>query len=399
LQKKTIVNVERHIILDNRFEDICRRSGLLYNFVTYHYRQAIFKKQEFFGEFEMSGLCAEFNQEDFRSLPSNTGQQVIRQVFKNFKSWQAANKEYAKNPSKFSGKPKLPGFKTGKKQNLVVFTKEQCRLKNGCIHFPKMANIEPIRTKVQIIQQVRIVPMATCYAVEVVYEKEEVDLGLNKENFLSIDLGLNNYCATINNVGLAPFIINGKVIKSFNHWFNKRKAKLMSFVGDKGKSRRLDQLNNYRNFWIEDKNHKISRHIINYCIANNIGTIVVGKNDGWKNNINLGSKTNQKFTQVPHTKLIQKLEYKAKLVGIELICTEESYTSKVDHLAYEKMCKQENYLGKRKRRGLFQSSVGKLLNADINGAIGIARKVFGDSSVTRIVNSGLAFNPYRINSI
>ena len=394
-----MVNVDRHIILDNRFEDICRRSGLLYNFVTYHYRQAIFKEQEYFSEFEMINLCVEFNQEDYRALPAKVSQQVIMQVFKNFKDFRDANKEYAKNHYKFTGKPKLPGFKSGKKQNLVVFEKQSIRLKDGYIHFPKSTKIEPIKTRVESFKQVRIVPMATCYAVEVVYEREEADLGLDKDNFLSIDLGLNNYCATINNVGLAPFIINGKVIKSFNHWFNKKKAKLMSFVGTKGKSRRLDQLNNYRNFWTEDKNHKISRHIINYCISNNIGTIVVGKNDGWKQNINLGSKTNQKFTEVPHAKLIQKLEYKAKLVGIELICTEESYTSKVDHLAYEKMCKQENYLGRRKKRGLFQSSVGKLLNADINGAIGIARKVFGDSAITQIVNSGLAFNPCSINII
>lgn len=390
-------NAERHIILDNRFEEICRRSGLLYNFVTYHYRQAIFKNQEYFSEFEMSRLCTEFDQEDYRALPAQTSQQVIKQVFKNFKAWQASKKEYAKNPSKFLGEPRLPKFKTGKKQNLVVFTNQQCRIKDGYIHFPKSTSLEPIKTKVDSFQQVRIVPMATCYAVEVVYEREEVDLELDKENFLSIDLGLNNYCATVNNVGLAPFIINGKVIKSFNHWFNKRKAKLMSFVGPKGKSRKLDKLNNYRNNWIGDKNHKISRHIVDYCVANNIGKIVVGKNDGWKQNLNLGSKTNQKFTQVPHAKLIEKLQYKAKLVGIELICTEESYTSKVDHLAYEKMCKQENYLGKRKRRGLFQSSVGKLLNADINGAIGIARKVFGDSSVTEIVNSGLVFSPCSIN--
>ena len=297
-------NVERHIILDNRFEDICHRSGLLYNFVTYHYRQAIFKKQEYFSEFEMINLCVEFNQENYRALPPQTSQQVIKQVFKNFKSWQVANKEYAKNTSKFLGKPKLPKFKEGKKQNLVIFTNQTARLKSGFIHFPKAINLQPIKTKAKSFNQVRIVPMATCYAVEVVYEKEEVDLGLDKENFLAIDLGLNNYCATINNVGLAPFIINGKVIKSFNHWFNKKKAKLMSFVGDTGKSRRLDQLNNYRNFWIEDKNHKISRHIIDYCIVNNIGKIVIGKNDGWKKNINLGSKTNQKFTQVPHAKLI-----------------------------------------------------------------------------------------------
>lgn len=392
-----MVNVEKHVILDNRFEDICRKSGLLYNYVTYHYRQAIFKKQEYFGEYEMSGLCAEFNQEDFRALPATTNQQVIRQVFQSFKTWKALIKAYQTNPVKFTGRPRLPKFKTGKKQNMVIFVKAQCRVKNGYIHFPEKVKIEPIKTKVQSVQQVRIIPMATCHVVEVLYARKEIDLGLDKDNFLSIDLGLNNYCATINNVGLAPFIINGKIIKSFNHWYNKNKAKLQSYVGNKGKSKRLSVLNNYRNNWIEDKNHKISRHIIDYCITNNIGTIIIGKNDGWKQNINLGSKTNQKFTEIPHAKLIQKLGYKAQLAGIKLICVEESYTSKVDHLGYEEMCNQENYLGKRKRRGLFQSSVGKLLNADINGAIGIARKVIGNSLLNGIINSGLAFNPSRIN--
>ena len=390
--------VERHIILDNRFEGICHQSGLLYNFVTYHYRQAIFGKQEYFSEFEMSTLCAQFNQEDYRALPAQTAQQVIKLVFKNFKSWIAAKKAYVENPSKFLGAPKLPKFKTGKKQNLVVFTNQTAKLKNGYIHFPKSVNLEPVKTKVDSFQQVRIVPMATCYAIEIVYEKEEKDLGLDKENVLSIDLGLNNYCATVNNVGLAPFIVNGKVIKSFNHWYNKKKAKLMSYVGDKGTSKRLNQLNNYRNFWIEDKNHKVSRHIIDYCVTNNIGKIIVGKNDNWKQSINLGSKTNQKFVQIPHAKLIQKIEYKASLVGIQFECTEESYTSKIDHLAGEKMGKHETYLGKRKRRGLFQSSVGKLLNADTNGAIGIAlKKVSCNSFLEKIVSSGLVFNPYSIN--
>ena len=389
--------VERHIISDNRFEGICQRSGLLYNFVTYHYRQAIFGKQEYFSEFEMSNLCAQFDQEDYRNLPAQTAQQVIKLVFKNFKSWILAKKEYANNPSKFLGAPKMPKFKTGKKQNIVVFTNQTAKLKNGFIHFPKNVNLEPIKTKVDSFQQVRIVPMATCYVVEIVHEKEEKDLGLDKDNFLSIDLGLNNYCATVNNVGLAPFIINGKVIKSFNHWYNKKKAKLMSYIGDKGTSKRIKKLNNYSNFWVEDKNHKISRHIIDYCIANNIGKIVVGKNDKWKQNLNLGSKTNQKFTQVPHAKLIQKIGYKAQLVGIEFTCTEESYTSKIDHLAGEKMCKQKSYIGKRKKRGLFQSSVGRLLNADTNGAIGISRKVIGDFAIQQIVNSGLVFRPYSVN--
>jgi len=370
---------------------------LLYNYVTYHYRQAIFGKQEYFSEYEMSTLCAKYDQEDYRALPPQTAQQVIKLVFKNFKSWMAAKKEYVKNPSKFLGAPKLPKYKTGKKQNVVIFTNQNAKLKNGFIHFPKSVGLVPVKTKVKSFQQVRIIPMATCYIIEIVYKKEVKDLELNKDNFLSIDLGLNNYCATVNNVGLAPFIVNGKVIKSFNHWYNKKKAKLMSYVGDKGTSKRLSNLNNYRNNWIEDKNHKISRHIIDYCITNNIGKIIVGKNDGWKQNLNLGNKTNQSFTQVPHAKLIQKIDYKAQLVGIVFITTEESYTSKIDHLAGEKMCKQENYLGKRKNRGLFQSSVGKLLNADTNGAIGISKKVIGNSAIQQIVNSGLVFRPYIIN--
>ena len=95
--------------------------------------------------------------------------------------------------------------------------------------------------------------------------------------------------------------------------------------------------------------------------------------------------------------LVEKISYKCKLVGIDFQVHEESYTSKVDHLAFEKLGKHDVYLGKRKKRGLFQSSIGKLINADINGAIGIGRKVFGDSYVSKIIDSGLAFNPVRVN--
>ena len=171
----------------------------------------------------------------------------------------------------------------------------------------------------------------------------------------------------------------------------------MSFVGNKGTSRRLRWLNNRRNFWVEDKIHKASRWIIDYCISNNIGSIVVGLNKGWKQNIELGKKNNQKFVEIPFSKLIDKITYKGKLVGIDVQTTEESYTSKVDHLAFEALEKQDSYLGKRKKRGLFQSSANKLINADVNGAIGIGRKVFGDSFVREIIGSGLAFSPVRIN--
>jgi putative transposase len=388
--------VERHVILDDRFYDICHKSGLLYNFVTYHYRQSIFGKQEYFSEYEMSNLCAEYNQQDYRALPAQTSQQIIKQVFKNFKSWIVAKKDYEKNPSKYLGKPRLPKYKSGNKQNIVVFTNQNAKLKNGFIHFPKSCNLKPFKTNVLSFQQVRIIPNATCYIVEIVYEKQEENLGLNEYNFISLDLGLNNYVSAISNVE-DSFIINGKIIKSFNHWFNKRKAKLMSFVGDKGTSNRLSKLNNKRNFWIEDKTHKISRYLINYCIKNNIGTIIIGKNKQWKNSINIGKKNNQKFVEVPHAKLIEKITYKALLVGIKVIETEESYTSKCDALALEAIKKQESYLGKRVKRGLFKSSIGKTINADINGACNIARKVIGDSFIKEIVNSGLVFRPKVIN--
>lgn len=390
--------VERHIIKDNRFEDVCLKSGLLYNYVLFNVRQGIFSG-DYINEYEFSTKLCKENQVDFRNLPSVVSQQVVAQVFSVTKSWMKSKKEYEKNPSKFLSRPKLPKYKRGKKQNMVVFTTSACRLKSdGYIHFVKNI-ISPIKTNIgdNKLCQVRIIPQATCYVVEVIYEKKEQDLNLNKDNVLSIDLGLNNLCTCISNVGISPFIVNGKVIKSFNQWYNKKKARLMSLIGDKGTSRRINKMTCYRNCWISDKIHKISRYIIDICRSNNIGTIVIGQNRGWKQEINLGKRINQKFVEIPFSDLINKISYKAKLIGINLITHEESYTSKIDHMAFEPLKKQDAYLGKRKRRGLFQSSIGKLINADINGAIGIGRKVFGDSYVSRIIDSGLAFNPIRIN--
>lgn len=285
--------VERHIVKDNRFEDICLKSGLLYNYVLFNIRQGIFEGN-YLKEYEFSTKLCKENQFDFRNLPAALSQQVIAQVFSSIRSWIRLKKEYEKNPSKFNSKPKLPKYKRGKKQNMVVFTTSACRLKSdGYIHFIKNI-IPPIKTKIgdNKLCQVRVIPQATCYVVEVIYEKKEQDLNLDKDNVLSIDLGLNNLCTCISNVGVKPFIVNGKIIKSFNQWYNKKRARLMSYIGDKGTSKRLRRLNNYRNFWIEDKIHKVSIFIVNICIENNIGNLVVGLNKGWKNGINLGKRIN-----------------------------------------------------------------------------------------------------------
>lgn len=391
--------VDRHIIKDNRFEDICLKYGLLYNYVLYLVRQGIFNK-EYLKEYDLSTKLGRENQFDFRQLPASVSQQVVGQVFKSVNSWIKLKSDFDRNPDKYNNhRPHLPKYKKGKKQNMVVFTTFSCRVKDdGYIHFVKNV-IEPIKTNVKKdeLKQVRIVPQATCYVVEVIYERKETDLNLDKDNFLSIDLGLNNLCSCISNVGIKPFIINGKVIKSLNRWYNKKKARLMSYVGDNGTSRRIRRISLYRNCWIDDKMHKISKYIVNFCVSNNIGRIIIGLNKEWKQEINIGRRNNQHFVSIPHSKLIDKIMYKAKLLGIEVVTHEESYTSKIDHLAFEEMKYQDNYLGKRKRRGLFQSSIGKLINADINGAIGIARKVVGDSCINTIVSSGFAFNPIRLN--
>ena len=388
--------VERHIVIDNKeIEEICHKAKNLYNQALYYLRQATFGKIEHFKEYELSGLFAEFKQDDYKALPAQSSQQIIKLLFKNYKSWFKARKEWVKNPSKFTGRPKLPKYK--KENSIVIFTNQQVKLKDGFIRFPKNT-ISPIETKVDNICQVRIIPQASCFVVEVVYEKNiEINENLKEENFLSIDLGLNNFATCISNVGKQPFIINGRILKSINQMFNKTKAQLMSYIGSRGTSNRINKLTHYRNCFIEDKLHKISRYIVDYFVDNNIGTIIIGHNKGWKDSINIGKSNNQKFCILPHSKLIDKITYKSTLVGIKVIEKEESYSSKIDNLVCEPLKHQEVYLGKRKKRGLFQSSIGKLLNADVNGAIGIARKVIGDSVVKLIIDSGNAFLPIKIN--
>ena len=183
---------------------------------------------------------------------------------------------------------------------------------------------------------------------------------------------------------------------------NKTVEKYKSELDIKNKqktSKRLKQIYSKRNARIEDYLHKVSRSIVNNAIKYNIGTVVVGYNKGWKDSINIGKRNNQTFVQIPFSSLLHKLEYKCKQCGIEFIKNEESYTSKCDALAMEKICKHDVYSGKRIKRGLFQSSCGKVINADVNGSLNILRKVVGDSNdvIQRIINSGRLFRPLKHN--
>ncbi len=392
--------VERHIFVGNEaMEDICQKAGLLYNYTNFYVKQSVLKYVERFSEYEFTTLCAEFKQFDYKNLPAQTAQQVVKQVFRNWKSFFEAMRAWGKDKTKFNGKPKYPGYKKGKKLNLVTFTNQQFKLKDGYIHFPKNTDIAPIKTLHDNIAQVRLTPQTNCIIVEVVYERQEVQQIVQEDLFLSIDMGINNLVTAISNTGEKPFIINGKPLKSVNQYYNKEKVELQRNVKGKGTSKKLDRLTFWRNKKVEDYMHKTSSFIIKFCIEHKVATIVIGKNKGWKNRANLSSKTNQQFTSIPHAKLIDKITYKAKLNGIKVLEQEEAHTSKCDHLAGESIGHHAKYSGRRTERGLFISATGKAINSDVNGAIGIALKsnVASESFVKMIVGSGLAFNPYKVN--
>lgn len=406
-----VQRTERHIFTTKDFDDICLKSKNLYNYCNYILRQCVFGKFDnipefidlvengFIPEYSLSKKLAKINHPDFRALPAQTAQQTIKLLYKNWKAFFKATSAWRKRCRDFRHRPKPPRYKKDDEKFVVVFTNQQVRVKNGLLHFPAKANISPIVTKVEPdkISQVRIIPKPSCYVVEVVYTKEIIHAPLDYSRYLGIDMGIDNFVTAVDSFSGEAFIINGRTVKSINQYFNKNKAKLMSFVGNRGTSKRIKRLAHKRNCKVMDYLHKASRFVISYCIEHTIGNIVVGYNKCWKEGVNLGKVNNQKFVSIPHTKFIQMLKYKAEEVGINVITVDECYTSKCDALALEQIRKHTAYCGRRIKRGLFQSAAGKLVNADVNGAMNILRKVIGDSFVKRIVDRGVVPTPARVN--
>ena len=414
--------VERHIFTnDKQLKQLCWLSKNLYNYANYVVRQVFTgnlenipqfadlvkiveskngKIYQTISEYDLTTRLAKLKQIDYISLPAQVNQQVVKVLYKNWLSFYKASNAYYVNPDKFTGRPKLPRYKKKDGQNILIFSNQNCRLKENKILFPARVNLPDLTTRVDNIKQVRIVPQATCHVVEVVYEKQIKDVKTDENLYLSIDLGINNLATCVTNVGgLPPFIVNGKIVKSINQYYNKTKAYLQSILSltkdtkDKKTSNRMNRLTHKRNCKIDDYLHKTSRYIIDYCVEHKIGNIVVGYNVGWKDEVNIGKVNNQKFVSIPFDKLVRQIEYKAEEVGITVQRQEESYTSKCDAFALETVKKHDKYLGKRVKRGLFKSSVDRFVNSDVNGSINILRKVVGDGFVKNIADRGILDMP------
>lgn len=361
--------VEKHV-KGREYTDVCTKAKNLYNQALYYWRQSLFGKIEYFNENELIGLFTEYGEENYISLPAQTSQQIIKLLFYNIKSWQRARKEYNKNPSRFLARPKIPKYK--KETYVAVFTKQQIRLKDGYIHFPKMVDLKPLKTNVDNICQVRIIPNSDHFTVDVIYEKKEKYIQKYNNNWMGIDLGLNNLATVSTNT--TGTIYNGKPLKSINHFYNKRKSSLQSRM-PKGifTTKRIQRLTTRRNNKISNYIHNISSRIINQAKTENVTKIIVGSNKNWKQGLNLGKNTNRNFVNIPHSSLIEKVKYKGLMEGIDVMLVKESYTSKCSALDSESICKHEKYVGKRTKRGLFITSTGELINADMNGSLNIAR--------------------------
>jgi putative transposase len=397
--------VEQHCIdkQDPRYsaiDEAAFRSKNLYNAALYVVRQAFICEGKYLNYHEMDRRMQ--SHEAYKALPAKVSQQVLMHLHHDWDAFFKARATYKEDPSKFQARPRIPGYKHKTEgRNLLVYTIQALSrgkkgLKRGIIKPSRLA-IE-VKTRLKDINQVRIVPRKGFYVVEVVYEQEEKPSPVNPAYYAGIDIGMNNLVALASNQpGFRSVLVNGRPVKSINQFYNKRKAELQSQLGKTGTTARMERMTNKRNRRIDNYLHTASSRIIDLLVKEGIGTLVIGKNDGWKQKVEMGKRTNQNFCQLPHARFISMLTYKAELVGITVKVTEESYTSQASFLdrdplpTYDpKRTEKPTFSGKRIERGLYRAANGREINADINGAANIIRKVAPDAFRSEGVEDGKA---------
>ncbi|MCU0492377.1 MAG: transposase [Chloroflexaceae bacterium] len=394
--------VERHVIkaTDPRFAAIDAASFAaknLYNAANYLMRQAFITGGERVLSYAQLYRAAR-HLPAYTGLPRKVAQQVLKSLQKNWVALQAARREWAVHPEKFRGKPGLPKYLDKQRgRYLLVYTVQALSrpaLRQGRIA-PSGLDIT-VTTRQTSVNQVRMVPKRTHYVVEVVYSKQPEPATRDPTRIAGLDLGINNLVTiAANTPGFIPVTVNGRPLKAINQWYNKRRAQLHARLPH-GQfwSHQLDRLTDKRNRHIDHALHVASKRIIDLLVREGIGTLVIGYNPWWKQQVRLGTRNNQQFVQLPHARLIHMLTYKGELRGMRVIVHEESYTSKCSFLDNEPVGKHDQYLGRRVTRGLFRAADGRHSNADVNGAYNIIGKVAPDAFAQG--RSGCVVHPVRL---
>jgi len=376
----------------NILRELCRTAKNLTNQAIYNIRQHYFQEKQYL-RYEANYHELK-NSENYKLLNSNMAQQTLKDVDAMFKSFFALIKLAKQGKYNFKH-IKLPKYlPKNDYSNLII---GQIRLRKDNILTIPYSNTfkKKYETKIQIkipqilegkkIKEIQIIPKfnARFFEIQYTYEIKEENIQLNINNALAIDLGINNLCTCVTNTGKS-FIIDGRKLKSVNQFFNKQNAKLQSIKDKQNIKRETKQqylIYRKRKNKVDDYINKTCRYIINYCLVNDIGTLVIGYNQSFQSKANLGRKNNQIFTQLPFGKIREKLEYLCKRYNINYILQEESYTSKAsffdnDELPIYNADNPQTYefSGKRIKRGLYQTKNNYLFNADCNGALNILRK-------------------------
>lgn len=377
---------EEYLIL----RELCHSAKNLYNQAVYNIRQYYFDEGKYLNYVENNKLLK--SSENYKILNSNMAQQILKEVDGAFKSFFRLLK--LKSKGEYKEKVKLPKYLPKNSfttlvvgfvrlnENTFILPYSQSYKKN---HRPIKINIPPLLLD-KNIKEIRIIPKfnARFFEIQYTYQVENEERNLDKNNALAIDLGVNNLATYVTNRGKS-FIVDGKKLKSINQWFNKYNAKLQSIKDKQGYGKTLTMKQKYiwnkRNNRVNDYLSKSARIIINYCLENNIGTLVCGYNNDFQRNSDIGKKNNQNFVNIPFSKLQSKLEYLCEFYGIKYVDQEESYTSKASFFDMniipeykEKDNIEYSFSGKRVRRGMYKTLKGYILNADVNGALNILKK-------------------------
>lgn len=404
------------------FDDLCRKSKLLYNaalfrvrniFIGYDKEHRTENEVEVFQEVALlqrsypnmhvrrvisythleKMMRVTENADFFSGLPRQTAQQMVKQSVTDFKNWLASLREYKKHPEKYLGKPKMPRYK---KSDLttVIITNQDAVLYRDDIGMSLKLPLQKQRlyfsnlSSDPVLKEVKIKPYYGRFLLCLTLEEPDVAFDPSESHVCAIDLGTDNFAAIVCDDHSSAIYKGGAVLSKIQ-WFHKQRAKYVSIItkGHEKKhavSKRLRDLSfHYANF-VKDQCHKISRSIIDFCMEHQCGTLILGVNLLWKQRSNMNKINNQNFVSMPITLLRTMITYKALNAGIRIIEQEESYTSKADLIANDRIPtygvddKDASFSGKRIKRGLYRCSNGMILNADCHAAANIMRKAIPD---------------------
>lgn len=407
-------------------DELSYKSKSIYNMANYLIRQEFIRTSKLKEEgllehatwlrwMELDKLLKGFYKETYSLLPAKSVQLILKNLDESWNSFFGSIRKWKSDKSKFKGRPRLPKYKDKViGRNIVILNNQQFKVKDGIVYFlsslTKDLNFKPIKTKIleeAKLIQITISPRRGYYNFNIVYDlpslslkateglerKTGVHKDLNLEECMAIDIGINNFCTVSNTVDKDFFIINGRSLKSVNQWANKFQA--YSSVSQKRKNKVWRKRENKLSYFF----HKTSNFLIEKALSKGCKSLVVGYNQEWKQNVNLGRKTNQSFVQIPYHKFLFLLEYKCNLANIELVKLNEAYTSKCSFIDIEPIGSHEIYKGRRVFRGLFRSLKGVLINADLNGSLNILRKYLGTKFQLETPDQVEDFvvSPYRVS--